>query len=67
MTNDNNYLKPLPFDKIQSAEFSNQTVGTAIPYNFMPAIKKGFLNSLERGALTGSKVTGIHFRLKDGN
>ncbi len=32
----------------------------------MPAIKKGFLQSLEKGQISGNKVTGVKFRLIDG-
>lgn len=37
-----------------------------MPDNFIPAIKKGFNNSLEKGCLTGNKVTGLKFKLQDG-
>ena len=44
----------------------DKTVGTNVPYNFIPAIKKGFMQSLEKGCLTGNKITGVRFRLTDG-
>ena len=37
-----------------------------MPDNFIPAIKKGYYKAVEKGPLSGNKVTGIHFRLKDG-
>jgi elongation factor G len=59
-------LEPLPAEKYQTTEFTNKTIGTSIPDNYIPGIKKGFENSLEKGSLTGNKVTGVHFILKDG-
>jgi elongation factor G len=53
--------------KYTTVEFSNETVGTNIPSQFVPAVSKGFHQSLEKGLLSGNKVTGIHFRLKDGS
>lgn len=37
-----------------------------VPDNFIPAIKKGYNKSLEKGSLIGSKVTGLVMRLTDG-
>lgn len=59
-------LEPLPSSEYQNIEFVDETVGTNIPSNFVPAIKKGFNQSLEKGCLTGNKVTGLKFRLQDG-
>lgn len=59
-------LEPLPSAKFNTVEFSNETTGTNIPSQFVPAVKKGFMQSLEKGSLTGSKVAGIKFRLIDG-
>jgi elongation factor G len=60
------HQKPLDPSKYTSTEFSNETSGTNIPAQFVPAVKKGFLQSLEKGVLSGNKVTGVKFRLLDG-
>lgn len=59
-------LEPLDPNEYQNTEFIDETVGTNVPSNFIPAIKKGFNMSLEKGCLTGNKITGLRFRLKDG-
>ena len=56
----------MPQNKYQVCEFSDETTGTNVPDQFIPAIKKGFNNSLEKGMLSGNKITGVHFRLLDG-
>lgn len=47
-------------------DFQNELIGTAISDSFFPAIKKGFEDSLKRGALTNHPVTGVRFVLEDG-
>lgn len=59
-------LEPLPPTDYQSVEFDDETTGTNVPDNFIPAIKKGYNNSLDKGCLTGNKITGLKFRLQDG-
>jgi len=56
----------LPESKFQTVEFQDETTGTAIPDQFVPAIEKGFRQSLEKGLLSGNRITGINFRLQDG-
>jgi len=60
-------LEPLSAEKYQTIEFSDETTGTGIPDNFIPAIKKGFNQTLEKGVLSGNKISGIKFRLTDGD
>ncbi len=59
-------LEPLDSSKYQSVEFLDETTGTNVPDQFIPAIKKGYLKSLEKGPLSANKVTGLLFRLQDG-
>jgi elongation factor G len=48
-------------------EFSNQVVGGSIPRNFIPAVEKGILESMERGALAGCQVVDLKVILYDGS
>jgi elongation factor G len=47
-------------------EFVDQTVGTNVPKPFIPAIEKGFRMMVEKGLLSGHKIAGIRFIVKDG-
>jgi elongation factor G len=58
--------QPLSAEKYQSVEFIDKTTGTNVPDQFIPAIKKGFFKSIEKGPLSGNKVSGILMRLTDG-
>lgn len=59
-------VEPLPFDQNTKIAFSDETFGPNIPKQFVPAIKKGFEQMCEKGPLSGHKITGIKFRLRDG-
>ncbi|KAK7083925.1 elongation factor EF-G [Halocaridina rubra] len=59
-------LEPLPAEENTKNTFSDQTVGTNIPKQFIPSIQKGYRNMCEKGLMTGHKISGVHFRLKDG-
>ena len=47
-------------------EFVDETVGTNVPKPFIPAIEKGFRMMVEKGLLSGHKIAGIRFIVKDG-
>ncbi len=47
-------------------EFVNEIKGGAIPSEFIPACKKGFELSMEKGSLIGFPVVGVKVILKDG-
>lgn len=42
-------VEPLPPQENTKLEFSDETVGTNVPKNYMPGIKRGFLNACEKG------------------
>lgn len=44
-------VEPLPPQDNTKLEFSDETVGTNIPKNYMPGIRRGFLNACEKGEL----------------
>jgi len=48
-------------------EFSNQIVGGAIPRNFIPAVEKGVVEAMERGAIAGYQVVDLKVILYDGS
>lgn len=60
------YMEALPPDMNTKLEFVDKTVGTNVPKNFIPAIKKGFLKACEKGILSGNRVAGVRFVLTDG-
>lgn len=59
-------LEPLPAHNNTHIEFVDETMGTNIPKNFVPAVEKGFQKMAEKGLLTGHRLSGIKFRLQDG-
>ncbi|XP_041970384.1 elongation factor G, mitochondrial [Aricia agestis] len=59
-------IEPLPPHQNTVLEFSDETVGTNIPKPFVPGVERGFLDSCQRGMLSGHKVSGVRFRLQDG-
>jgi len=46
--------------------FVRETVGTAVPTAFLPAVEKGFREAAQAGGLTGHPVTGVRVALTDG-
>lgn len=51
------------FDEV---EFVDNTVGASIPVNYIPAIKKGFLEIAQKGPLTQSPMRGVRMVITDG-
>ncbi|KAJ8368805.1 hypothetical protein SKAU_G00088330 [Synaphobranchus kaupii] len=59
-------LEPLDPESNTKVEFVDQTIGTNIPKQFIPAIEKGFREACEKGPLTGHKISGVRFVVEDG-
>lgn len=59
-------LEPLEPEDYTKLEFEDQTVGTNVPRQFIPAIEKGFLEACEKGPMTGHRISGVRFILEDG-
>lgn len=59
------HIRFSPSDK--EFEFSEELFGGSIPKNYVPAVEKGLVESLERGPLAGCKVVNIKAVLYDGS
>ncbi|CAH0700818.1 unnamed protein product [Spodoptera exigua] len=59
-------MEPLPPHQNTTLEFVDETTGTNIPKQFVPGVEKGFLDTCQKGYLSGHKVSGVKFRLQDG-
>ncbi|KAM3962718.1 LOW QUALITY PROTEIN: mitochondrial translation elongation factor G 1 [Aphomia sociella] len=59
-------LEPLPPYQNTMLEFVDETVGTNIPKQFVPGVERGFLDTCQKGYLSGHKISGVKFRLQDG-
>lgn len=46
--------------------FDDQVTGGAVPREYIPAVEKGFVSMLAKGALIGAPVTGVSVTLNDG-
>jgi elongation factor G len=58
-------LDPLP--RGQGFQFANQIVGGAIPRNFIPAVEKGVIESMQEGILAGFPVVDVRVAVYDGS
>ncbi|XP_005393161.1 PREDICTED: elongation factor G, mitochondrial [Chinchilla lanigera] len=59
-------LEPLDPEDYTKLEFIDDTFGTNVPKQFIPAVEKGFLDACEKGPLSGHKLSGLRFVLQDG-
>ncbi|XP_005344139.1 elongation factor G, mitochondrial [Microtus ochrogaster] len=59
-------LEPLAPEEYTKLEFSDETFGSNVPKQFVPAVEKGFLDACEKGPLSGHKLSGLRFVLQDG-
>ena len=48
-------------------EFEDDTVGGTVPKEFIPAVEKGFRDSLDKGPMAGFPVTGVKAILTEGS
>ena len=58
-------LDPLP--RGQGFQFVNHIVGGAIPRNFVPAVEKGVVESMQEGILAGFPVVDVRVAVYDGS
>ena len=61
------YLKVAPLKAGETEWFEDALVGTAVPRNFLPAIQKGLVEGLARGAIAGYPVINTKVSVYDGS
>jgi len=61
------YLRVMPLKSGETEWFEDALVGTAIPRNFLPAIQKGLVDGLARGAVAGYPVINTKVAVYDGS
>ena len=61
------FIRFEPLERGKGFEFVNQIVGGAIPSNYIPAIEKGLINSMEKGVIAGYPVVDVRATLYDGS
>ncbi|XP_038208854.1 elongation factor G, mitochondrial [Zerene cesonia] len=59
-------MEPLSPHQNTLLEFVDETIGTNVPKQFVPGIERGFIDTCQKGYLSGHKVSGVKFRLQDG-
>ncbi len=57
-------MEPLP--RSSGFEFKDEIFGGAVPRNFIPAVEKGLLESMDHGVLAGYPVVDVRITLFDG-
>jgi elongation factor G len=60
-------MEPLPEDAPEPFVFENEVTGGRIPNEYIPAVEKGFINSLAKGPIAGYEVIGVKMILQDGS
>jgi elongation factor G len=59
------HMEPMP--RGGGFEFVNAIVGGSIPKNYIPAVEKGVVEAMERGAVAGYSVVDLRITLYDGS
>jgi elongation factor G len=60
-------LIPLDPQAPEPFVFENKVTGGRIPSEYIPAVEKGFRESMHKGPVAGYEVIGVHMRLEDGS
>lgn len=60
-------IKPIDSDSEDSFEFTDNVVGGRIPKQYIPAVEKGFRDSLAKGPIADYPVVGTAVELDDGS
>lgn len=61
------YLKVMPLKAGETEWFEDALVGTSVPRNFLPAIEKGLMEGLAKGAIAGYPVINTKVAVYDGS
>ncbi|KAH9987056.1 elongation factor G mitochondrial [Russula vinacea] len=62
------HIEPMEMDADSGKDtgFESVVMGGNVPSNYIPAVEKGFYESLEKGTLSGNPITGVCMVLRDG-
>ena len=60
-------LEPMPEDSEEVFEFEDNVVGGRIPREYIPAVEKGFRDSLAKGPVAEFPIVGVKATLDDGS
>lgn len=61
------WLELLPLPIAEHFKFVNKIVGGVVPKNYIPAVEKGVVNTMDDGVVAGYPVTGIQVTIYDGS
>ncbi len=60
-------IRVTPGERGTGYQFENRTVGGAVPREFVPSVKKGIGDAMQRGILAGYPITDVFVELLDGS
>jgi elongation factor G len=61
------WIKAEPLERGKGFEFVNKIFGGAIPSQYIPAVEKGIVQSMEKGVIAGYPVVDVKVTLYDGS